>query len=363
VVGANFGQYDYSPETAPFFNCKYTLSTDSTTTISTAGIVKSDSEMVVLCPSPTEIKVKTTFKLTLEWLGRSEAVKIPFNGAEKKDLITFDMTWTLITQRDDTHVIVDVDGLDVDTAYTCKFTQKSIVKSSEGKFLDDRGRKLDCGGQPTGFYISDENTATVTFELFVKGTKTMVSYAGPRGESILVFQTCKNGIKDGTETDKDCGGGCSGCGANSVCKVTSDCEGGLPCKNGKCGLDGKTTKTAGKTCKAIKLAVAASKNGIYYVTGPNGEYKSSPKRVFCWQSDRDGGGWTLGMKGHYGQDHSIPRSGQGTLQCALMRHSFSVRANNDCAKHRAGIVSPAHRPPALSDLHNHQPPSHRLMLS
>jgi hypothetical protein len=173
------------------------------------------------------------------------------------------------------------------------------------------GELIDCGKQPTGFTISNENTASVIFELFVKGTKTQASYAGPTGGGPTVqFDTCKNGAKDGKETDTDCGGGCDGCPANGSCKATSDCADGIPCVSGKCGLDGKTKATAGKTCKAIKLHIKDSKNGYYYVTGPKGEYKSDPKKVMCWQEDRDGGGWTLAVKTWYGRHHSLVGSGR-----------------------------------------------------
>ena len=43
------------------------------------------------------------------------------------------------------------------------------------------------------------------------------------------------------------------------------------------------------------------------VTGPNKEFTvengKGPKKVYCWMEDRDGGGWTLGMKNWYGQHH------------------------------------------------------------
>lgn len=70
-------------------------------------------------------------------------------GAAKKDLITFDMTWSSVsTRQSDGHVIVDVDGLNTDTKYTCKYTQpdnEDITKSADGKFIGDKGLKMDCG--------------------------------------------------------------------------------------------------------------------------------------------------------------------------------------------------------------------------
>jgi hypothetical protein len=184
------------------------------------------------------------------------------------------MTWTSLNSAGNGHLIADVDGLDTDKKYTCKFTQadnEDITKSADGAFLGDKGRKMDCGVQPTGFAISDENTAAVVFEVFIKGTKTKASYAGPTGEGPTVeLDTCKNGEKDGDETDDDCGGACAalrgiGCPPNGACSVDGDCAGGVPCKDEVCGLDGLTQATAGKTCKGIKLQLKDSKNGFFWV--------------------------------------------------------------------------------------------------
>jgi hypothetical protein len=273
--GKNFGQYDYTPLAAPFFECTFTLSTDNSSTIVTAGqtlrtkLPDDEPWYTVICPSPVSIEKKAIFQLSVVWLGREDPVAIPFNGAEKKDLITVDMTWSALNSANNRHLIADVDGLDADKKYTCKFTQadnEDITKSADGAFLGEKGRKMDCGAQPTGFAISDDNTAAVVFELFVKGTKTKASYAGPIGGGPNVkLDTCKNGEKDGDETDDDCGGGCGGCPPNSVCKADDDCAGTVPCVDEVCGLDGLTIATAGKTCKAIVLQLKDSKNGFYWV--------------------------------------------------------------------------------------------------
>jgi hypothetical protein len=180
-----------------------------------------------------------------------------------------DMTWSALASAPNGHMIVDVDGLNTDKKYTCKFTQadnEDITKTADGVFLGDKGRKMDCGAQPTGFHISDDNTSPVIFELFIKGTKTKASYAGPAGGGPTVkLDTCKNGEKDGDETDDDCGGTCGGCPPNSACKVDDDCAKKVPCVDKVCGLDGLTQDTAGKTCKAIKLQLKDSKNGFYWV--------------------------------------------------------------------------------------------------
>jgi hypothetical protein len=42
--------------------------------------------------------------------------------------------------------------------------------------------------------------------------------------------TCTDGKKNGTESDKDCGGGCTKCGVGRLCNGPGDCA------SGKCGI-------------------------------------------------------------------------------------------------------------------------------
>jgi hypothetical protein len=259
------------------------------TSIDGAG---SAASFAVTCPSPVMIDKKKLFQLSLKWLGSEEAVVIPFNGAANNDIITFDMTWSALRTVSNTHVIVDVDGLDVDVKHTCKFTQPDndeITKTTDAKFLDDKGRKLDCGVQPTGFAIED-TSAAVEFEIYVKGTKIKASYAGPTGEGPVVqLNTCLNGETDGDETDEDCGGLCSGCGVQQACKVDADCADGIPCTDKKCGQMGKTAALAVESCKALLSEGGGTTSGLFWID-PDG--KGDPFEVYCDQKN-SGGGWIV----------------------------------------------------------------------
>ena len=126
---------------------------------------------------------------------------------------------------------------------------------------------------------------------------------------MIKLDTCFNGQMDGDETDKDCGGQCQGCGPMQDCKIDNDCASTVPCVNKLCGLDGKTKESAGYTCKQILIHFKDSKNGFYYVTGPNNE-NNGPRKVMCWMEDRDGGGWTLAVKHWYGQHHHFAGNGR-----------------------------------------------------
>ena len=63
------------------------------------------------------------------------------------------------------------------------------------------------------------------------------------------------------------------------------------------------------------------------MTGPKGEYTKAngkgPKKVYCWNEGRDGGGWTLGIKQWYGQHHSMVDGGRrqtNNINSGVMAH-------------------------------------------
>ena len=329
----------------------FTLTSDNSTIV-TAGQTASTETKVgptyqafaAICPSPVSIGKKTTFQLSLQWLGGEDAVVIPFNGADTKDILTFDMTWTALRTVLNTHVIVDVDGLDVDVKHTCKFTQPDnaeITKTTDGTFVAGaKGRKLDCGVQPAGFAL-DETSAAVIFEIFVKGTKIKASYAGPAGEGPIVqLDTCLNSVKDGDETDEDCGGLCSGCPPEGACKVDTDCAGGIPCVDDACGVPGKSPGAAAVSCRALLDMAGGDTSGLFWID-PDG--KGDPFEVYCDQKSA-GGGWIMlqhlhdrrpsspcGMNTEYRQAwDKWENDGIGTVQSYKGLNQAELRQSDKC---------------------------------
>src|SRR5262245_20467682 len=53
------------------------------------------------------------------------------------------------------------------------------------------------------------------------------------GEAACVVPGCNDGILNGSESDIDCGGECSGCTAQQACATTDDCETRF-CTSGLC---------------------------------------------------------------------------------------------------------------------------------
>ena len=232
------------------FQCTYTLSTDNETTIVVDGWTVAKNDEVnglyheVNCPSPGKQEKKVKFQLSLEWIDADGTVEIPFKGKDDNDLVLFDMTWSKVELKN-TNVFVNVDGLDLDTKYTCRYTQADndeIVKNSDAKFVDgSKGFRLNCGQQPTGFAVDKNGFQAVKFEIFVKGSKVSASFAGAAGTGPeMQLSICNNGVaEDDDETDVDCGGICAAvqgktCGIQKKCKANSDCINKI-CTGGKCG--------------------------------------------------------------------------------------------------------------------------------
>lgn len=126
------------------------------------------------------------------------------------------------------------------------------------------GKQPVFSGQPAkGTTIETFLTVSVT------GSSEKALYSGSGTPGHVDLDACKNGIKDGTESDVDCGGLCSlKCASTKACKLDSDCEHGSCSQDKKCGgFSGLSEKLAGDSCKQIKRDYPKSKNGKYFIKG------------------------------------------------------------------------------------------------
>ena len=90
------------------------------------------------------------------------------------------------------------------------------------------------------------------------------------GVNKCAVPTCADGVKNGPETDTDCGGGgCGGCADTRVCKVGTDCGNGVcqnatcrpaHCNNGSRDVD-ESDKDCGGSCKKCDLAKTCKGDG------------------------------------------------------------------------------------------------------
>jgi cysteine-rich repeat protein len=95
--------------------------------------------------------------------------------------------------------------------------------------------------------------------------------------------TCMDMLKDGSETDLDCGGGsCPKCAQGKACLVAGDCVTGN-CVTGVC--------VAPQSCKQILLGNPAAASGPYTVD-PDGPGPIAGFTAHC-DMTTSGGGWTV----------------------------------------------------------------------
>jgi hypothetical protein len=129
------------------------------------------------------------------------------------------------------------------TAGACGETpqaQRTACASSGGKLCDGAGACVAC-------LLSSDCTTT----------------AAPNCVSRqCVAASCMDGMKNGTETDVDCGGTCSKCALGSSCKVAGDCQSNVCGAGSKCGCSADAQCGSGKFCDptgACKPLIATGK--------------------------------------------------------------------------------------------------------
>jgi hypothetical protein len=84
---------------------------------------------------------------------------------------------------------------------------------------------IDCGGAACD--------KCAVGQACVVGGDCQTATCGANGRCVLPAASCRDGVKDGTETDVDCGGACPRCVLGQVCGANADCVGGV-CRAGRC---------------------------------------------------------------------------------------------------------------------------------
>jgi len=292
------------------FTCVYSVAGDKggKLTVSTAGKVVAEPvhtslSYSIVCASPQYVAAKRTYALTIFYEDADGKRSIPFKGIKGRDGMLFDMVWTK-TNFVGNEVVVDVSGFDPKKQYVCEYVDEAnsnIKKITDSKFLDNNKYKLNCGKQPTGFTIK-LTSQRVKLAIKLKGSSTAATYAGT-GTNLIELPTCQNGIKDGSESDVDCGGLCKQkCGPQKKCAKAGDCFNNMCLKNTCGGKSGTSQSEAAESCKQIIRDYPKAKNGRYWVRGVGNTV--APFKVFCWLVDRLGGGWTLGFTNGYHWCHT-----------------------------------------------------------
>lgn len=102
------------------------------------------------------------------------------------------------------------------------------------------------------------------------------------GSTTSPVADCRNGRRDGTETDVDCGGSCSPCGLCLGCAGDADCEQG-PCTDGLCSMRTEVTVDWVTDCPDDDSFTFQLPAGTYRATavGGAGEFMAASK----WDTD------------------------------------------------------------------------------
>ena len=79
---------------------------------------------------------------------------------------------------------------------------------------------------------------------------------------------CSDGIKDGNETDVDCGGSCPGCADTRACNTGADCAGGT-CSSNVCVTPGLLLLASGGSGTTGAMFISATQKWIVQTTYPS----------------------------------------------------------------------------------------------
>jgi hypothetical protein len=100
---------------------------------------------------------------------------------------------------------------------------------------------------------------------------------------ICVGVSCSDAMRDAHETDVDCGGGeCAGCAVGQNCAMSSDCDKAI-CDNGRCIL--------GTSCAQVHAKNPIATDGVYQIDVDGAAGQVAPFSVYCDMTTANGG-WT-----------------------------------------------------------------------
>jgi hypothetical protein len=101
---------------------------------------------------------------------------------------------------------------------------------------------------------------------------------------ICVGVSCTDNVKDAHETDVDCGGGeCAPCAVGKACAVSTDCDKSI-CDNGRCVL--------AASCAQVHAKNPNATDGIYQIDVDGAAGMIPPFPVYCDMTTANGG-WSL----------------------------------------------------------------------
>lgn len=120
------------------------------------------------------------------------------------------------------------------------------VKVTGAQLADDTRHAYTLGEVPATIAFRGRATLSITYrapaaagddraKLLIANNTTKTSTLEVELQGRAQAPGCTDTVRNGTESDVDCGGDCSGCRATQACSASHDCAVGLGCISGKCG--------------------------------------------------------------------------------------------------------------------------------
>ena len=239
IFGVGFQPF-FNSRMLNIFTCVFTATQGLNLTLTTTGNVVpytdgSGTTYGVQCLSPgLEVTAPTTFAITL-LIASTVPQVVPFRGPTGRDTITFLMTWQTATVVNSS-VLVSGTGFNPTRTYRCIYTGRDsvnalLVQNASGIPLSTTA--ILCGSSQRAFAPVVAGLAPVNLTIFEVGSDYEVFRSPSRSQTTVSVSSCTNGVRDGDETDVDCGGSCQACPFGRFCTVSAGCGSG-PCAGSSC---------------------------------------------------------------------------------------------------------------------------------
>jgi hypothetical protein len=130
--------------------------------------------------------------------------------------------------------------------------------------LDGDESDVDCGGQdcaPCGSGLDCNAAADCASDVCVKQNPYCQFFCA----RVCAAPACDDGVRNGLETDVDCGGGCPGCAGGAACNVDGDCAGGTCNQDaGTCAVECQSGADCPATCAFAECCSSGSCGCLQY---------------------------------------------------------------------------------------------------
>lgn len=166
----------------------------------------------------------------------------PFGGFAGSNILTVLYYWDATLTVQSIPGTISIRGIGFIKSYWCRFAGQNQTNNpyNTSTFATStlNNTWLNCP-TPVGFAIANGYSSSVNLTLFEANADNSTGYqVPPLSASTITYSTCFDLVKDGSETDIDCGGLCVvKCSVSKGCNINSDCNSPLTCFLNQCILN------------------------------------------------------------------------------------------------------------------------------